>query len=1562
MKSCSFVKYMAMAWRSATFTQPKFSATVRALILLIVMLSASLAQATTSYTWTGGAGTLWSNASNWSPAGVPINGDSVIFPLGPPNKMMTNDLSGLSLGGITFNDGGYTIGGNGISLNGPYISYGGNLFNVPINVQARALIGARGLNTLANDVFAGVIDANARLDIWNAELIGGLNTHANDVYVNRVSIAGNLSGTGNIFMEGELLLTCSGNFSGTIRPSYSMFDLGLNGTSLPLATIFNIDDISGTGTVGTLLARIISSPGSVGSMASFFPHTSLSSVANPALNTSSVALLPNGYLIVNIGGPANHSQINVKVAAFLGNETSLSVHLDAGFVPSPGQQFVILKNDGNAAITGELQLVYATGGVANKLNLSEGAIINIEGYQFRLTYRGGDGNDIVLTALNKTPVPTVSLQSTRNPSLSGEPTTFTITVSGSGAAPTGAVTLYDNGTYYFGNQQLQSGVATYNDLNLSFGSHLITASYSGDQNYAAAVGTLAGGQTVSATAYIPLSTTTTVTASPNPATPFQTVTFTVTVLSAKGLAPGEVIVNDENGFRYPIYLDTGHGSFSLFNLNAGTHKIPANYVGGDGTFAPSSGSLAGGLLVGGQRLNLFPFKVPNSAVNSVYPTQYFTANGFNPPYIYSVTSGSLPPGLNLSAGGVLSGISSQLGIFNFTLTVKDHDGFSDSLSYTISIMGVVQQTISFANPGMQYFRDNFILSASSSSGLPVTLSSLSPDVCLISGNAASIISGGICTISADQLGNATYAAATTVIQSFNVDSTIRIQRQFISFMAPDVQIVGGSLNLKATTTSGLVVTFSSRSPSVCTVSGTVTNFLSAGICAISADQPGNDRYYPAMQQTLFSPVIAPLPRQLQIINFTNLGAQTVGGSLNLIATTSSGLVMTFSTLSTSVCTVSGTVVIFLSVGTCTVSANQSGDANYLAAMQVTQSFPVIAILSRQAQIITFINPGLLNVGAGPVSLLAIATSGLPIILDSQTPLICSVSGGMVTAVSPGVCLLIADQMGNGSYLRANRVIQGSIVISNPLLPGAPTNLICTAGAVDATCNLTPPSNNGGAPIKGYSIVCTGMQGSINGSFGSATIPFATPVLQAGVPYVCQAQAVNSVGAGQTSDVSNTFTRLGNATVSPAPSMNRAIAGNTNAVVAFRRPATDGGSAITKYTAISNPSGITGQCAAPCNAIIVSGLNNGTSYSFTVAANNSAGMSAASDASNAVVPLSTNPLGMPTIPLAQRGGAIDIDGTGKGQILLRSANGQHLIGRLVGTQLQFANSAVFNPAYRTIAFGDFNGDGRSDVALQNITQGEFGDVVISYGMDPSNAFTVRSVKLVWLVEAIADMDGDGFTDIVFRYTGNDGNLNDTGVSYIWFMNGNTVTQVRKRGGAPLGWTLLGAADINGDYAADMIYISPNNDIRALMATPARTCANFSAGNLPAGFQALKLADFTGQGRADILHRNPTTGETRLLTLDASALSLPESNANPDDPNASCTPSILQIATTIISLPTVDPSWQFYAAGDFNGDGYVDIVWMQPNGTLSVWLMGPDRMNPTLISNAGLAPIGYSVLQP
>jgi hypothetical protein len=53
---------------------------------------------------------------------------------------------------------------------------------------------------------------------------------------------------------------------------------------------------------------------------------------------------------------------------------------------------------------------------------------------------------------------------------------------------------------------------------------------------------------------------------------------------------------------------------------------------------------------------------------------------------------------------------------------------------------------------------------------------------------------------------------------------------------------------------------------------------------------------------------------------------------------------------------------------------------------------------------------------------------------------------------------------------------------------------------------------------------------------------------------------------------------------------------------------------------------------------------------------------------------------------------------------------------------------------------------------------------------------------------------------------------------------------------------------------------------------------------------------------------------------------------------------------------NPAWSIFATGDFDGDGIFDIVFMQPDRTLTMWKMGTNGAQPTVF-NAGTAPSNF-----
>ncbi|MBK7791209.1 MAG: fibronectin type III domain-containing protein [Betaproteobacteria bacterium] len=197
-------------------------------------------------------------------------------------------------------------------------------------------------------------------------------------------------------------------------------------------------------------------------------------------------------------------------------------------------------------------------------------------------------------------------------------------------------------------------------------------------------------------------------------------------------------------------------------------------------------------------------------------------------------------------------------------------------------------------------------------------------------------------------------------------------------------------------------------------------------------------------------------------------------------------------------------------------------------------------------------------------------------------------------------------------------------------PDAPTNVSATAIDASATVTFSSPAYVGGGPVTGYT-VASNPAGGVDSNGGSTSTTHVITGLTNGVSYTFTVTATNEAGTGPASAASAAVTP---ATVPGAPTAVTATRGNGQVTVGFAAPASDGGSAITQYTATSNPGNFTGSCTAPCTSITVSGLTNGTAYTFTVTATNAVGTGPASAASAAVTP-ATVP-GAPTAVTATRG--------------------------------------------------------------------------------------------------------------------------------------------------------------------------------------------------------------------------------------------------------------------------------------------------------------------------------------
>jgi PKD repeat protein len=204
----------------------------------------------------------------------------------------------------------------------------------------------------------------------------------------------------------------------------------------------------------------------------------------------------------------------------------------------------------------------------------------------------------------------------------------------------------------------------------------------------------------------------------------------------------------------------------------------------------------------------------------------------------------------------------------------------------------------------------------------------------------------------------TYTVALTVLLSNGTSKgtaapVVVKKSQTIAFesAAPASATVGGSpYSVAASATSGLPValTIDASSSSACSISGATVSFIGAGTCTIDANQAGNGVFNeaPQVQQSLAvgkgSQTIA-VGKGSQTIAFTSSPPATAsvgGAAYTATATASSGLPVTLSSVTPAVCALTGSAVSFVAAGSCSIVANQAGNAAFNTAVQVAQTFKV----------------------------------------------------------------------------------------------------------------------------------------------------------------------------------------------------------------------------------------------------------------------------------------------------------------------------------------------------------------------------------------------------------------------------------------------------------------------------------------------------------------------------------------------------------------------------------------------------------------------------------------------
>ncbi len=226
--------------------------------------------------------------------------------------------------------------------------------------------------------------------------------------------------------------------------------------------------------------------------------------------------------------------------------------------------------------------------------------------------------------------------------------------------------------------------------------------------------------------------------------------------------------------------------------------------------------------------------------------------------------------------------------------------------------------------------------------------------------------------------------------------------------------------------------------------------------------------------------------------------------------------------------------------------------------------------------------------------------------------------------------------------------------------------------------------------------------------------------------------------------------------------------------------------------------------------------------------------------------------------------------------------------------------------------DINDDGKVDILWRNYTAGG-GQNVVWYmnGVTRTGAAYLPRLKNIdWHNAGAGDFDGDGKTDLLWRYTGDGANR---GQNAVWFMNGVTRTGVANLPRlSSLDWKIVDTADFNGDGKRDILWrcttagATQGQNVVWYMDGVTRTGAAYLPRLNHLDWNIVGCGDFNGDGKTDILWRytadDASRGQNVVWYMDGTA------------------------RTGVAMLPKLtDLEWNVADVADFNGDGKPDILW-------------------------------------
>jgi len=160
--------------------------------------------------------------------------------------------------------------------------------------------------------------------------------------------------------------------------------------------------------------------------------------------------------------------------------------------------------------------------------------------------------------------------------------------------------------------------------------------------------------------------------------------YTQTVVATGGTGTGYVFTVDTGSLPTGVTL-SADGAITGTPTAAGSYTFMVRAVDSAGNFQTKSYTI---VVDPGAVLTLAPASLPNAASGSAYTQTIVATGGTGTGYVYTVTSGALPTGLNLSAAGAITGTPTAAGTYTFTVRAVDSAGNFQTKEYVVTVVAV----------------------------------------------------------------------------------------------------------------------------------------------------------------------------------------------------------------------------------------------------------------------------------------------------------------------------------------------------------------------------------------------------------------------------------------------------------------------------------------------------------------------------------------------------------------------------------------------------------------------------------------------------------------------------------------------------------------------------------------------------------------------------------------------------------------------------------------------------------------------------------------------------------